>query len=113
MSALELCPDFDRHLLRMESLSLLRVELVLFLFVVRKTEFLEDDLGVNQTQKIDFQKRFPEIPMYSMCQESSVCRGSARNENLESLQADWKRKTILLVDELVLLEINLSVLCVL
>ena len=32
--------------------------------------------------------------MYSMCQEARVCRGSAWNENLESLQADWKRKTI-------------------
>ena len=29
-----------------------------------------------------------------MCQEASICRGSAWNEILESLQADWKRKTI-------------------
>ena len=32
--------------------------------------------------------------MYSTCQEESVCRGSAWKENMESLQADWKRKTI-------------------
>ena len=36
---------------------------ILVLFVVRKTEFLEDDLWVNHTQEIDFQKRFPVIPM--------------------------------------------------
>ena len=29
-----------------------------------------------------------------MCQEANVCRGSAWNENLESLQVEWKRKTI-------------------
>ena len=34
------------------------------------------------------------IRMYSMCQVANVCRGSAWNENLESLQVDWKRKTI-------------------
>ena len=49
MSALELCLYFICHLLRKESLSLLLVELILVLFVVRKTEFLEDDLAVNQT----------------------------------------------------------------
>ena len=31
-------------------------------------EFLEDDFWVNRTLKIDYQKRFPVIPMYSMCQ---------------------------------------------
>ena len=104
------------------------VELIFVPFVVRKGEFLDDDLGVNQTSKIDYQKRFPVIPMYSMCQEASVCRGSAWNENSESLQVDWRRETIshcnlipllemlrfthrihlllLLVDELVLVEIH-------
>ena len=63
-------------------------------FVVCKGEFFDDDLEVSQTWKIDYQKRFPVIPMYSMCQEAGVCRGSAWHENLESLQADWNRKTI-------------------
>ena len=58
-------------------------ELILVPFVVRKGEFLEDDLDVNQTWNIDYQKRFPVIPMCSMCQEASVCRGSVWNENLE------------------------------
>ena len=95
MSALELCLYFVCHVLRKESPTLWRMELILVLFVVRKgEEFLDDDLGVNQTLKINYQKRFPEIPMYSMCQEGGVCRGSAWNENLESLQADWKCETI-------------------
>ena len=45
MPALELCLYFVCHLsptLRLE-------ELILVLFVVRQSEFLEDDLGVNQT----------------------------------------------------------------
>ena len=49
MSALELCLYFVRNLLRKESLSLSLVELILVLFVMRKSELLEDDLGVNQT----------------------------------------------------------------
>ena len=69
------------------------VELILSLLVLRKSEFLDDDLGMNQKKKIDYQSRFPVIQMYSMCQVASVCRGSAWNENLESLQVDWKRKT--------------------
>ena len=52
--------------------------LILVLFVVRNTEFRDEDLGVSQ---------IPVIPMYSMCQEAGDCRGSAWNENLESLQA--------------------------
>ena len=71
-------------------------------FVVRKGEFLDDDLGVK---KIDFQKRFPVIPTYSVCQETSVCRGSAWNENLESLLVDWKRKTVSHCNLIPLLEI--------
>ena len=37
------------HLLRKESPTLQPVELILVLFVVRKGEFFDDDLGVNQT----------------------------------------------------------------
>ena len=44
--------------------------------------------------KIDYQKRFPVIQMNSTYLEADVCRGSAWIENLESLQVDWKRKTI-------------------
>ena len=33
------------------------VELILVLFVVRTGEVLDDDLGVNQTWKIDYKKR--------------------------------------------------------
>ena len=40
-----------------------------------------------------------------MCPEAGVCRGSALNENLESLQADWERKTISHCDFIPLLEI--------
>ena len=53
-------------------------------------------------------KRFPVIPMYSMCQEAGVCRGSAWNENLESLLADWKGKTISHCNLIPLLEIFLN-----
>ena len=49
---------------------------------------------MNQTWKNTFQKRLPVIPMYSMCQEAGVCRGSAKSENSESSQVDWKRATI-------------------
>ena len=49
MSALEVCLYYVCHLLRKESPSLLLVELALALFVVRKGEFLESNLGVNQT----------------------------------------------------------------
>ena len=41
-------------------------------FVVRKGELLDGDLGVNQTWNIDYPKRFPAIPMYSMCQVAFV-----------------------------------------
>ena len=81
-------------LLRKESPTLQLEELILVLFVVRQSEFLKEDLGVNQTWKNDYQKRFPVIPMYSMCSGAGVCRGSAQNENLESRLVDWKRKTI-------------------
>ena len=50
--------------------------------------------GWNKRRKLITKKRFPVIQMYSMCQEACVCRGSAWNEHLESLQADWKRMTI-------------------
>ena len=49
MSALELCLYFVCRPLRKESPTLQLEELILVLFVVRKSEFLEDDLGVNQT----------------------------------------------------------------
>ena len=111
MSALELCLYFACHLLRKESPSLSLVELALVLFVVRQSEFLEDDLGVNQMQKIDYQKRFPVIQTYSMCQEAGVCRGSAWNENLESLQVHWKRKTISHCNLIPLLKILLEFIC--
>ena len=62
-------------------------------------------LGENQTWKNEYQKRFTVIPMYSMCQEAGDCRGSAWNKNLESLQVDWKRKTISHCDLIPLLEI--------
>ena len=81
MSALELCLCFVCHLLRKESPTLQLEELILVLFVVRQSEFLEDDLGVNQTWKIDYPTRSRVIPMCSMCQEASVCRGSVWNEN--------------------------------
>ena len=81
------------------------VELILVLIVVRKGEFLEDDLGVNSMLKIDYQKRCPVIPLYSMCQEAGVSRGPAWNENLESLQLDWKCKTISHCNLIPLLEI--------
>ena len=42
--------------------------------------------------------------MYSMCQEAGVCRRSAWNENLESLQVDWERKTVSHCDLIPLLE---------
>ena len=108
MSALEFCLYFVCHVLRKESPTLQPVELILVLFVVRKGDFLDDDLGVNQTWKNDYQKRFTVIPMYSMCQEAGACRGSAWNKNLESLQVDWKRKTISHCDLIPLLEIHPS-----
>ena len=49
MSALELYLCFVCHLLRKESPSLQLVEQALVLFVVRQSELLEHDLGVNQT----------------------------------------------------------------
>ena len=83
-------------------------ELILVLFVVRKTELLEDDLGLNQTLEIDNQNRFPVLPMYSMSQEASVCRCSAWNEKLESLLVDWERKTVSLCDSNPLIETHLK-----
>ena len=76
--------------------------------MVRKGEFLDDDLGVNQTWKIDYQERFPVIPMYSMCQEANVCRGSAQAENLEYLLVDWERETVSHCNLVPLLEIILN-----
>ena len=84
------------------------MELILVLFVLRKSEFLEDDLGVNQTLKIDYQKRFLVIQLSSMCQEASVCGGQAWNENLGSMQVDWRRKTISQCNLIPLLEIFLN-----
>ena len=49
MSALELCLYYVYHLLGIEIPTQLLVELILVLFVVRMGEFLEEDLGVNQT----------------------------------------------------------------
>ena len=94
LSAFGIVSTFCLSSLAKESPTLWLVELILVLFVVRKGEYLEGDLRVNQKWKIDYQKTFLVILMYSMCQEASVCRGSAWSENLESLQADWKRKTI-------------------
>ena len=54
------------HLLRKESPTLSLVELILVLFVVRKGEFLDDDLGVNQTYKMDYQKGLPVLQIDSM-----------------------------------------------
>ena len=51
-------------------------------------------LGRIKGRKIDYQERFLAVQTYSTSQLASVLRGSAYNENLESLQADWKRKTI-------------------
>ena len=42
-------PPLCFHLLRKECLSLVLVELILVLFVIGKSEFLEDDLWANQT----------------------------------------------------------------
>ena len=67
MSALELCRYFVCHVLRKESPTLQPVELILVLFLVRKGDFLDDDLGVDQTWKIEYKKRFTVIPMYSIC----------------------------------------------
>ena len=74
----------------------------------RKGEFLGDDLGVDQTWKIDYLKHFPVIQMYSLCQEAIVSRGSAWNENLESSQVDWKRLTISHCNLIPILEILLN-----
>ena len=49
MSASELSLYFACHLLWKESLFLLLVELALVLFALRKSEFLEENLEVNQT----------------------------------------------------------------
>ena len=62
-------------------------------FARRQIEFFEDDLWVNQTSKYDFQKRFPVMKIDSMCQAAIFCRGSAKSENSESSQVDWKRET--------------------
>ena len=86
------------------SLFLLLVELILSLFVLRKSEFLDNDFGTNQTQNINFQKRFPVVQMHSMCQVAGVCRG----DNLEALLVDWERKTISHCDLIPLLEILLT-----
>ena len=58
MSALESCLYFVCRLLRKESSTLQLKELILVLFVVRKNEFLGDDLGVNQNVKNRLQKTF-------------------------------------------------------
>ena len=70
-------------------------------------EFLDDDFETNQMKKIDYQKRFPVFQTPSMYQMANVCRGSAWNENLESL-VDWKRKTTSRCDLIPLLEIHLN-----
>ena len=50
---------------------------------------------------------FPCSPyVFHVSRGQAFVADSAWNENLESLQADWKRKTILLVNELVLFEIH-------
>ena len=72
MSALELCLDLvGLHLCEQSSSFWLQGKLLGF-FARRQIEFLEDDLSVNLTWKIDFQKRFPVIQIDSMCQEASV-----------------------------------------
>ena len=64
--------------------------------------------GWIKRRELITKKRFPVVPMYSMCQEAGVCRGSAWNENLESLQADWKSEIISHCDLIPLLEIFLN-----
>ena len=62
-------------------------------FARRQIEFVEDDLWVNQLQKIDYQKRFPVVQIDSMYQAAIFCRGQVWNFNSEPLQVDWKRET--------------------
>ena len=102
MSALELCLDFVCHRLCGYSPSL---HLLHVLFAHRQIEFFEVDLGMNQMWKIDHQKRFPVVQMHSMCQVASVCRGSAKNENLKSLLVEWEREKASHCDSIPLLEI--------
>ena len=47
---------------------------------------------MNQTWKIDFQKRFPVIQIDSTCRAAICCRGQAWTWNSESVHVDWKRK---------------------
>ena len=78
--------------------------LLLGFFARRQIEFFEDDLWVNQTC---YRTLFPVIQIDSMCQVAGVCRGSARNENSESLQFDWQRRTVSHCNSIPLLEILL------
>ena len=79
---------------------------ILALLVLYKSEFLDNYFVMNQMWQSDYLERSPVIQMYSMCQVASVCRGLARNENLESLQVDWKRETISHCNSVPLLDIN-------
>ena len=63
MSELELCLDFVCFLMCDKSPSFLLQELLHGFFARRQIEFFENNLWVNQTQKIDFQKCFPAIQL--------------------------------------------------
>ena len=64
------------------SSSLAPVELILIFFVVRKGEFLDDVLGVNQTQKTDHQKRSVVV---SMCQGAGGVAAQHGKSNCNSI----------------------------
>ena len=105
MSALELSLDFVfLHFLRP---SCFRDCVTVSLHVIRLNSLRMISVWIKR-RKLITKKRFPVIPMYSMCQEASVCRGCAKHENSESTQADWKRKTISHCNLIPLLEILLN-----
>ena len=57
------------------------------LFVVRKGEFLDVDLGVNQMCKIDYQKRFPVIQIGV----AALCSGFCARSLLSCRKLHWSR----------------------
>ena len=63
------------------------VELILYLSVVQKGESFNGDHGVNQTWK-NTPKRIPVTQVHSMYKMESVCRGSAKKEEL-GITSGW------------------------
>ena len=72
------------------------VGLILVPFVVRKGEFLVDDLGVNQTWKIDYQKRFPVSQIDSMYQAPTffvAAQHGTRTRNHDKLTGNARQSS--------------------